>query len=111
MTVEVTRCQEGMLENMETICRHWWFSQVEDKCTLFQVVCSCITGPDKCNQVGFHSKTEGGAVDEVEEVQLLLHGLKPAPQPLLHPLQLCSVPLCPHNGGEQIPAINANIVS
>ena len=49
-------------------------------------------------------------VDEVEEVQLLLHGLKPAPQPLLHPLQLCSVPLRPHNGGEQVPAVDADIV-
>ena len=31
---------------METICRHWWSSQVDDKCTLFYVFCSCITGPD-----------------------------------------------------------------
>ena len=96
MTVEVKKCQEGMQENMETIRRHWWlFTGGEYKCTLFHVVFSCITGPDKCFQVGFH---RNGVEDEVEEeVQLLLHRLKPAPQPLLHPLQLSSVPLRPHN--------------
>ena len=82
--------------------RHRWM--INALCFMF--FCSCITGPDIYIQV----RCQDGVGVEVREVLLLLHGLKPAPKPLLHPLQLCSVPLSPHNRGEQVPAVNADIV-
>ena len=40
-----------MQENMETVCRHWWSSQVKDKCDLMFLFVCCITGQDGCFQV------------------------------------------------------------